>query len=249
MTVKQVIWLIATKLDLPLWVFYVACVVDGLSGSFCALFLAVYAYTADITPVGKARTFGIILADAIMSLALTTQLAVGYILQDYGFFYGYLGPTTSAACAALITLFCLPETVPTRGRNGTTHSCVNPFTYLKNVFGFYITEGSIKQRVLFCHLLFILFIIFTTTIGGTGVLTLFQLNLPYCWNPEQVGLYGALSKVAIAVVGLVAVPLLQKLLSDSSIMAIGLVFLLAQFVLNGLATNDFMLYLGESERH
>ena len=245
MTAKQVIWLVAVKLELPLWVFYVANVVDGFSGSFCALFLAGFAYTADITTAGKARTLGMTLAEASITSAVMGQLAVGYILQDYGFFYGCLGPTACVGCAAFIALFCLPETIPDRGRHSTTPTCVNPFLFFKNVFGFYIFDGSIKQRLLFCLQLLVMLIDFTLEIGYTVVLTLFQLNLPFCWSPEQVGLYGALSKLGTTVAGLCAMPLLQKRLSDLSIIAVGLMSFLAQFVLNGLATNDLMLYLGE----
>ena len=118
--------------------------------------------TADITPVGKARAFGIILADAVISLALT--LAVGYILQDYGLFYVCLGPTTFVRCAALITLFCLPDPIPTCKYNGTTINCVKPFIYLKNVFWFYIFEDNIKQ-----HLQFIMFILITTVMSYAGI--------------------------------------------------------------------------------
>ena len=86
MFVKQVICLFAMKLDLPLWVFYVANIVDGLSGSFCTAFAAGFAYAADLTPVGKARTLAIVVAEsAIYVASVASQLAVGYLLQNNGF--------------------------------------------------------------------------------------------------------------------------------------------------------------------
>ena len=63
------------------------------------------------------------------------------------------------------------------------------------------------------------------------------------------GLYGAVSTAGQTVFGLPAVHLLQKRLSDSLVMAVGLVSTLALFVLTGLASNDLMLYLGELVRN
>ena len=245
MFVKQVICLFAMKLDLPLWVFYVANIVDGLSGSFCTAFAAGFAYAADLTPVGKARTLAIMVAECAIYLAsVASQLVVGYLLQNYGFFYGSLGPTAFAGFAVLIGLF-LPESISVHGPSNTRRSCVNPFKYLKNVFGFYILEGSIKQRFLFCLPLLILAMIFASSLSQSGVSTLYQLNLPFCWSPSLVGLYGAVSTAGKAVFGLPAVHLLQKSLSDSLVISVGMVSTLASFILTGLANNDFMLYLGE----
>ena len=249
MFVKQLIRLFAMGLDLPLWLFYVANIVDGLSGSFSTLFLAICAYTADITPASKERTFGITLLEAVMALSAFGQLALGYVIQDYGFFYGSLLPTAFAGFAVVIGLFFLPETISRSAPSNTRLNFVNPFKYLKNVFGFYIFEGSFKQRFLFCFALMILFIIFTCSTSYLGLFTLFQLNLPFCWSPAQVGLYEAMTKVGSAIASLVTVPLLQKRLSDSSLVAVGLSSLFALFVLSGMASNDLMIYLGELEMY
>ena len=233
------------RLNLPLWLFYVANVVDGLSGSFCTLFLAAFAYTADMTPPDKPRTFGIALAEFSLNIAnVASELSVGFLLQNFGFFYGSLFPTAFVAFAVLIAFFALPETVPASQRS---RSCrLNPVKYFKNVSSFYLTEGSLRQRAKFCLLLLVLFLYLGSTMDHEGILTLYQLNLPFCWSAQQVGVYAAVEEAVTAVLSLVAVHVLQKWLSDPVLLLVGMASTATEYVVEGLATTNFMLWAGKA---
>ena len=232
------------RLHLPLWVFFVANVVDGLSGSFCTLFLAAFAYTADLTPPDKPRTFGIALAEFSLNVAnVMSELSVGFLLQNFGFFYGSLFPTAFVALAVLIGFFCLPETVPAAQR--TRSGCLNPVRYFKNVSSFYITEGSIRQRAKFCLLLAVLFFYLGASMDHEGILTLYQLNLPFCWSAQQVGLYAAVEEGVTAVMSLVAVHVLQKYVSDPVLLLVGMLSTAIEYVVEALSSTNFMLYAGK----
>ena len=230
---------------MPLWLFYVANVVDGLSGSFCTLFLAAFAYTADLTPPDKPRTFGIALAEFSLNIAnVASELSVGFLLQNFGFFYGSLFPTAFVACAVLIAYFALPETVPASQRS---RSCrLNPVKYFKNVSSFYLTEGSRRQRAKFCLLLLVLFLYLGSSMDHEGILTLYQLNLPFCWSAQQVGVYAAVEEAITAVLSLVAVHVLQKWLSDPVLLLLGMASTATEYVVEGLATTSFMLWAGKA---
>ncbi|KAK7487140.1 hypothetical protein BaRGS_00021635 [Batillaria attramentaria] len=242
---KQIIYDVIMKFDLDLTYCFVGNVVDGMSGSFCTLMLAGFAFTADLTPPEKTRTNAIAIVEFFLQISyLAGQLTVGFLIQNLGYFYASLWPSAFVFMALCISVFFLPETVTHRGK-GSIRRCVNPLKYVKNIFAFYVSAGTLKERALFCIAVMVLFLNWTAGMAHTSLLTIYQLGPPFCWLPEQIGMYGAVGTAIKAVTGLFAVHVLQKFLSDPIVIAIGLLSYSSSLVFEGLAQNDVMLYVGK----
>nr|KAG5699745.1 hypothetical protein BaRGS_014161 [Batillaria attramentaria] len=76
--VKQIVYDVIMKFDLDLTYCFVRNVVDGMSGSFCTLMLAGFAFTADLTPPEKTRTSAIAVVEFFLQISyLAGQLTIG----------------------------------------------------------------------------------------------------------------------------------------------------------------------------
>nr|KAG5699744.1 hypothetical protein BaRGS_014160 [Batillaria attramentaria] len=122
---KQIIYDVIMKFDLDLTYCFVGNVVDGMSGSFCTLMLAGFAFTADLTPPEKTRTNAIAIVEFFLQISyLAGQLTVGFLIQNLGYFYASLWPSAFVFMALCISVFFLPETIGMYGAVGTAIKAV-----------------------------------------------------------------------------------------------------------------------------
>nr|KAG5699742.1 hypothetical protein BaRGS_014158 [Batillaria attramentaria] len=238
----QVFYLFFMWFDLDMTYTYVVGIISAIPGGGFTLTMGINAYTADLTPPEKSRTMAFLLLEYIPGFtSLFSTLLIGYLIDHYGFFKAALVPNGFALVCIGIVLW-LPETVPVSIKRGCPH-LGNPIKYAKNVFSFYVSAGTKRQRNQFRLALFILLFHYTCSLGYGSVFELYEMGLPFCWNAEKIAQYGAVSNAMHLLPHMLLVFLMQRFFSDSFIMAYALIPSIACHILTGLAQNSFMLYI------
>ena len=216
---------------------------DGVMGSFTVYFAVLFSYVSDITKPDRTRTLTIVFVELILGLTISiSSFASGYFIRSKGFLYPMLTATILSAVTSICSILCLPETFPLRDRSGTKSCIAN----VKRSAKFYVFSES-QSRIKTCKYILLLLCFTFVAIPNMNRMTmeaLYQLGRPFCWNPSKIGLYGTLRVACMSVVGIVVVCALKKCLKDDSIAAIGCVFGIASFIVEGLASTDAVLYTG-----
>ncbi|KAL3872670.1 hypothetical protein ACJMK2_035882 [Sinanodonta woodiana] len=211
--------------------------VEGFSGTQSTILQVTFIYVADLTKRGKQRSFGIVLMELSFGLAgASSGFGSGYAIKWAGFF----GASAIAAgfyLMSLLLVFILPETF------------VNKRTYtpklqnLKDAIGFYSDQANSGKRWIYIVTLLIYTLCALSFIGSAAIEPLYQLSTPFCWTPLKIGWFSALRIGCQQVVGMLFVKPLQMRLSDKTIAVISAAFSAATYTLEGVASNDVMLYL------
>lgn len=227
-----------TTMDLRL--FGVAFAVEGVCGQAFAWILASFAFVADVTNKNT-RAIGIVLNEFGIGLggALATLIG-GFYLQAYGFKGPLLVSAALIVIAMLVTVFILPESYPKGKRTLSSERCDK----FRHAFEFYYSSWNYGLRWKYILSILVFFFTMFTALGRINIETLYQLNAPFCWTPKKLGLFAALRSSLLQVFGMMAVGLLKLFLEDDSIAIIGSVSFAAGYIIEGLAKNDTMIYLG-----
>ncbi|GFR73910.1 proton-coupled folate transporter [Elysia marginata] len=242
---------------------YLAYAVDGLSGSWFTILIALYSVTADINTGRKSRTFSIFL---IMCLSSTSTAGVSIassdLISSLGFFDASLLITSIGAVAFIIPLVLFPETLhcqrpqifntqtedeqyqeqPGRAESppllpavethptlseppaGHERDWVNPVTQLRRLFGFYLFDGTARQRAEMILLLLVFMFTAANEINQGSIDALYQLHRPFCWGPKQIGYYNAIRAGGSNIFGGLWLFLLKKCLPFEVIGIVGVTF-------------------------
>ncbi|GFO16197.1 proton-coupled folate transporter [Plakobranchus ocellatus] len=271
--VKVILTSLIIGYHLSLNYFYLAYGVDGLSGSWFTILIAIYSLTADINAKEKSRTLSIF---AMMCISSVTQAGVSIAMSDLidslGFFDASLLITAISAVAFLLPLVSLPETLhchqleitnsippsqeyeneishnpkpdlPEAASKSTAQKWINPAHQLHRIFGFYISYGTIRHRLEMVILMLIFMFPAANEINLSAIDALYQLNRPFCWGPREIGYYSAIRSGGSNVVGGIWMAILQKCLPFE---ALGLLGVLAQAVglgFEGLIKISWQFYL------
>lgn len=242
--VKMTVCVVGIYLKFDLVYFLIGFVFDGLSGYVATLLLITFTYVADITPPrGRQRSLGITLIELFNGIGITlSNFGTGYFIQDTGFFYPMLACGIAIFIALVLVIF-LPESFPRDKRNPIDSVCDK----LKTVSGMFFSSSNSGRRWMYHFLMLIFELTVFSQFSCTSVETLYLLNAPFCWTPEKLGYYSAVKSLMQNAVGMGLFKVLQKVMSDESIAMLGCVSYGANYVIEGLAQNDVMLYIGKLE--
>ena len=229
---------IGIYVDLPLYGFIPSFILDGLTGSGYVIILVSFSYIADITQAGPNRTFRITIIEFSVGLGSAGfSVLAGYLVQNMSFFLSMVIAAVLIALTILLVVL-LPESFPEEKRtSSSTTPCSNVFTAFKFFFG----RSNAGKRWMY-NLLILAFLF--SRLQSNSVETLYQLNNPFCWDPEQISWYMAVSS-ALLLVGVIVVKPLQRVFSDEGIAVLGCVSAIASYTIEGLAQNSAMLYIGK----
>lgn len=216
--------------------------IEGLSGQAFAYLLASYAYISDIT-TSKDRAVGIVFNEVAIGLGISLPtFATGYFIQSYGFVYPLITAALFLGVAIAVTLTLLPESYPANKRQPPSQRCMN----LRHSVEFYYASWNYGFRWKFTVAVLVFYLSMVTVLGRSGVETLYQLNAPFCWDPQKLGIFGALRTLLQQTLGMVCVAILKRFLQDESIAIVGCVSMAASFVIEGLAKTDTVIYIGKN---
>ncbi|XP_045161917.2 proton-coupled folate transporter-like isoform X2 [Mercenaria mercenaria] len=225
--------------SMNLYLFGIVFGVEGICGQAFALLLASYAYVSDITH-RKNRAIGIVLNEACVGLGISVSTLIGgYFLQAYGFKSPLLVSAGLLVVAILITVFLLPESYPKEKRRVSSERCNN----LRQAVEFYYASWNDGLRLKYIISILVFFFTMVTVLGRSSIETLYQLNAPFCWTPQKLGLFSSLRTLLLQVVGMISIALFKLFLDDDSIAIIGSISFAASFITEGLAKNDVMIYI------
>ena len=228
--------------DFGLYWYIPGFIIEGLSGYMFGLLLVSFSYIADITPPGKLRSFGIVIVELAIGMGMAGfSFGAGYFIQASGFLWPMFSSAVFTA-VSIVFVILLPETYTKDKRKQASSAWENLHNAYKLFFG---KSNAGKRWMLNILMLAFLFTMFTI-LGRSNVDTLYQLNNPFCWDPEHVSWFVALRSGSQQVVGMGLVKPFQFLFSDEVIALFGCVSFMAGFVLEGLAKSNVMIYLGKS---
>ncbi|XP_071081260.1 lysosomal proton-coupled steroid conjugate and bile acid symporter SLC46A3-like [Haliotis cracherodii] len=235
---KYVVFILVVKFHLHLNFLILGVLLDGLSGSSSTFVLANMAYAADVTKTHATRTLAIVIADSSVSVAIALgQLMTGLLIEKLGYFYPPIINTGLILLAIAIVIFGLTETV-----KKTEVKELSPIVHFKKVFGFYVNKSQDNKRCIFIACLVVYALMSIGYNGKYTIETLYQLGRPFCWNPVQIGYYGAYSTVFQTLSGLVAIKMGSACVRVEVLAVTGIFLLMGSLILEGLATTDVMLY-------
>ncbi|XP_050406689.1 solute carrier family 46 member 3 isoform X1 [Patella vulgata] len=225
--------------NLNLNYFYLAYGIDGLSGSYFAIFVAMFSYSADVTVPGNSRTIAITILEGCVAVASSAgQLATGFLIKFVGFLYPAVMFVSLSGLNLVIVFFLLPETVTVK-----TKPSISPLKNIKKVFGFYFSGASIIKRCAYLIALGVFFFGVVTILGRSTLETIYQLGEPFCWDSIKIGYYGSIRLTAAFIFSIIALKILQYFVREEVIGIISCLASVSGFLLEGFADTSLMMYL------
>jgi PCFT/HCP family folate transporter-like MFS transporter 1/3 len=231
--------------NLPVWCLLLGQILEGLSGGFETMIMIVFSYIADTT-TSDTRGMRMTIAQSMLAFAMATaQIGLGYFIKATGFFYPYITLCGFLILNLIYVILFVPETV---GADRSFRYRVTDFHIGRScratvaVF----TETEDRRNVKIWLLLIITFFCSIPLVSRFTMIVLFTMNIPLCWGPEKIGVYAAISNVAVQFGGIVCLKFFKLCrLSEMWIAAIGTLSIVAGALANAFATTDLMMYMGK----
>ncbi|CAG5130692.1 unnamed protein product [Candidula unifasciata] len=238
--VKMIITTCIIRFHLDLRFMYLAYGFDGLSGSWYALLMAMFALTADICTKESDRSFWIFFtsfSSAIVNAVL--NIVGGYLISNYGFTEASILLSCMLAVSFFIPLFFLPETHLHRPKTKE----YNPLVHMRRIFGFYFFDGSPRRKATFCLGILIFIIAVSYLIYQASLDALYQMHQPFCWDANQIGYYSSARGAGAFVAGAVILKILQKCMADKYIAMLGLLCQGGSLIFQAFVWESWQFYL------
>lgn len=241
-TIFRTVWAtVGMVYDLPLYYYVLGYFVEGCTGQVFNIFQVSYTYISDITVVGKQRSVGIVIIE--LAFGIAASIPVGYIIQQTNSFllpfymsFGLLGVT-------FLLVLLLPETFPAHVR--AKRKYVSRLDNIKDAWGLFFGQENAGKRWVYITTL-VAFILTTYDLfGRTAIEGLYLLNSPFCWDPDEIGLFGTLRTGCQQIIGMGLVIVLQLRLSDDAIAILGCISYGASFIVEAFATTNTSMYIGK----
>ncbi|CAF1194036.1 unnamed protein product [Adineta ricciae] len=244
--VRYSLMLIIIAHDLPDGWLMVAHACEALFGSFGIVMLSALAYITDCTHESK-RTRPFLIAEVVTLVArVVPVLAVGLWLQHFL----YTIPTSVclglSVIGMLYVLFIQPESVQNMRNKSLilqiTSIRLQPIIHCIQVF---LTKrpGHNQQHLLLISITNILLLLML--FGYMSMFSLFAYGRPFCMNALDVGLLATTHAISACLFTLIISLLGKQQLDKSySLPIIGLLALVGDLLLFGLAKSNWLLYMG-----
>ena len=212
----------------------------GLFGSHYGFEAASFIYIADLTSPGTQRSISMFLLAASKTLGEAIgAFTVGFYIQSTEYFYPVLTSASLLLFLFILVSFAIPESLK-KDRRIPRPSVLE---LLKRPFAFYTSSDFKHSRCSFLLLLFAFAFADMTVTHRKSMETLYQLGLPFCWNPVKIGLFATAVCLGQNVLGFGFLKLVQQWLSDVSISLLGALTNAGSFIIEGLASTSLVLYL------
>lgn len=227
---------IAMKMEWNIYIFIIPFVVEGLCGTYISLITVAYSFAADLTKLGKSRTFGIVLIEITLGIGIT----IGYMIKHIGFLNGAILVSGMAIFSGIL-IFFLPESIESSQKQN--FSSISQKQYIRNAIDFYTKKGPLRWKFLLLAIVFAFSAL--PNIGRVNVQTLYVMNSPFCWNSVLIGWFGSSRSFIQMVVGLGLSRLLLKYMSERTLCIAGTISAILYYLLQTFAINDIMIFLSK----
>ncbi|XP_072049343.1 proton-coupled folate transporter-like [Amphiura filiformis] len=240
-------FLLVHRFALPLWVLAVAKFIEGLTGSDTLLVAQYNAYISDITSKEN-RLLRIAIAFTMPSIGIgLTQVAIGYLIEDYGF-----GPALWIAfiayCLAFLYIIIPSFLIETIDRNDKNAKPVMDQSESRVIYEFksLILLFKNKTRLRRWRLGFLYMIEFMNQVINSailGIVLVYGLGTPFCWSSVLVAGYTTLAIFSNALGALIGSKGFSLCLSDLWNLQVSWVFGILAGYLRAIANTTLGLYL------
>lgn len=208
--------------------FFVGRIIAGIMG---ASFTTATAYIADVTPPEKrAQSFGMI--GAAFGLGFIIGPALGGILSQYGLRVPFIGAAILTLINWLYGFFILPESLKPENRRAFDWKRANPFGSLRFLLRYKVILGLVASIIL----------IYISSHAVQSTWSYYTMH-KFKWNEEWVGYSLAFVGLMVAIVQGWLIRFIIPKLGQRRSVYIGLILYSIGFLLFGLATTGWMMFV------
>ncbi|KAM4546201.1 lysosomal proton-coupled steroid conjugate and bile acid symporter SLC46A3-like isoform 2-T2 [Fundulus diaphanus] len=240
-------FLILSFFELNIYLLIGASFLSSLFGDIITFLGGCLAYIADLCHDDRQKTLRIAGVDLMIGLLSgVAAISAGYFLRAEGFNWPFL---TSALCQCLILIyavFILEETVKKTPVDGSNLDRPQRPALTQLVFGLYqiLARASSRCKRVLVVLLFIFTSYSFAYLGGTSLVTLYELNEPLCWTEILIG-YGSAASTTVFLTSFAGVSVftycgVPKLL----IVMLGILSAVLGFIMVAFAKTTVLMFLG-----
>jgi len=202
-----------------------------IAGIFGASYTTANAYIADVTPPEeRGKAFGML--GAAFGVGFVVGPAIGGLLGDLGPRVPFFVAAGLSLANFVYGLIFLPETLPVEKRRRVQLAHIHPFGAILNI------PGGKPVRTL-------LLALFTLFLGSAvyPAVWSFWSNARFDWSPRTIGISLAVYGVTNIITQSLLVGFLTKRWGERKTAFVGLLITVAAFVLTGLATETWMVFV------
>ena len=241
-TIQYIIIFGIVFFDLPIQYMFVAYAVFGVTGTHYVLHTTTASSVADTTDNGKSRSFHITMLYLYIGIGESlASIGGGFLIQHTGF------AIPCAVCSGICFMSFLALCNTHETLTSKIKSEKPPFyKTFRRFFGFFNGEGLKKKsdRWKFIVILAAFFVVLSP-MTASSVSTLYELGEPFCFSPEMLGYFGAVTNFIHQVIGLLVLKLLHFTLHDEAISTISLLSGVSYMSVLAFASSTWMIFLGK----
>ena len=268
----MIVLLVVVYWKLPIGYMFFGTIPYGLSGGNTLLYLAVYSYTSDVSSI-KTRTRRLGILSGMMALGAGMGRAAGGVLLQYiGPFSVLFACLLSYFFCLLYVLFLLDdplraedrdssdvndkESMTTRSRNDgyADHDVTPPddgngCSMKSAIRGFQILKSrEVHSKPIWCLCLLLLADGLSVLVGDGSpiIMYLYFLGTPLCWSTSIIGYFFGLSYFCMILGATVVLTVFTTFfhMRDSTIVLVGILSFIAEFVYLTFVTSTWSMFLG-----
>ncbi|KAK9536566.1 hypothetical protein VZT92_006339 [Zoarces viviparus] len=189
--------------ELNIYLLIVASLLSSPFGGLATFLGGCFAYIADLCDDDRQKTLRMAGVDMMIGLLSgVASISTGYFLRAAGFNWPFLTSALFQGLILLYVIFILEETVTKAPADSVILDGSPQRSAMKQtIYGVYYMFERANRRSK--TTLFLLILIFTSFcfayVGGSSLVTLYELNKPLCWNEILIGYGSALSSTVFLV--------------------------------------------------
>ncbi|GFS00029.1 proton-coupled folate transporter-like [Elysia marginata] len=228
------------RFNLNVNLLYAGFALDGIVGSWPAIYIMEFAITADINTAKDSRTtwmYVVLCSGSIMLSGVT--LVTSYLIQTLGFFYASLLLTSMGLLNLVIPLLFLQETLVCK----PTDRNWNPAFHCHRLFGLYVSKDSRRRRATRVVCLIILVFAVANEMNLVTLDALYQLHEPFCWNALSIGEYTSIRYGVSNIGGALWLTVLRRFLPVEVLAMVGVAFQTSAFAFEAFVTKSWQFYI------
>ncbi|XP_030056204.1 solute carrier family 46 member 3 [Microcaecilia unicolor] len=228
--------------SLTLYLFFLSSLIGGFLGSFATFLGGCFSYVADLCHNEKQKTISIALTDMIIGLGGgLAGLSSGYFLRELGFTWSFMIASLLHFVNTIYIIFCLEDTIKV---SETQQSAVRKENFKKLFLGVFLLfkSSSCKNRTMIVLMLFAFNMFLFSSLAGSAIFTLYELDAPLCWDEVLIGWGSALSTLGF-LSSFLGVYLFTRCLRDTYIVLIGILSWISGIIMAAFATTTQTMLL------
>ncbi|XP_062910327.1 lysosomal proton-coupled steroid conjugate and bile acid symporter SLC46A3 [Mobula hypostoma] len=225
-----------------IYVLFPSAILASCFGGFPALFAAAFAYVADVSS-NKQKNMRMALLDMVLGvMGGIGALSSGYFLKAAGFIWPFLTVALINLANIIYIIFFFEEHTQMSRNEQNQISFCDKFKEILSRILIIFTSSDFRKRIHIGLLLLALSTFALAEFGALGLYTLYELNVPLCWNEILIGA-GSATDLGIFLLSFCGVTIFSYHLRDIFIVSIGIFSFVGGMILASFATTTLLMFL------